>query len=364
MPDRPRAIRRRSWSTRSLAANLRYMRALARRFRWNLLIGLFIFGVCPVIFWIRFRDPASGQGIPFGEAVMHVYFLLFGQPVLNFVSDPVLEILNIVIPPVGIVTVVHGVVGFSLFFFAKRRSDKEWVAVECEGMKDHVVICGAGRVGYRVASQLLALGKDMVVVDKSEDALFASVLRDQGVPVLTDDVRSQGCFSRLNLAKASAIVAATDDDLANLNIALDARRLRPDIRVVIRLFDDDLVSKVRTTFQAEALSSSALAAPALALAALDPRILHSFQIRENLMVVSQFTAGEVLGALTVGSLRDQHGAMAIEIFRHGAPPRLHPPGTTQLCVGDVVTVQCEYHAYLRLRALTGEVRPPVTSQAA
>jgi hypothetical protein len=55
----------------------------------------------------------------------------------------------------------------------------------------------------------------------------------------------------MNVKAASAIVCATDDDLANLNIALDARRFKPDIRVVIRLFDDDLVAKVRDTFKAE-----------------------------------------------------------------------------------------------------------------
>ena len=143
------------------------------------------------------------------------------------------------------------------------------------------------------------------MVEKREDAAFVAVLRDQKVPVLIDDIRSPQCLPRTNVREAAAIVCATDDDLANLNVALDARRLNPDIRVVIRLFDDDLVAKVRDTFKAEALSSSALAAPAMALAALDPRILHSFQVGAHLMVVSRFVAGAAARRADGGDLRDR-----------------------------------------------------------
>ncbi|XXF76737.1 NAD-binding protein [Myxococcaceae bacterium GXIMD 01537] len=340
-----------------LAANLRYLRALLRRFRTTLVLAVALVGLGPLLFKWRYVKPEGGH-LSYGEALHHLYFLLYGQPTLQYVDDWLVMLLNILVPPASVALVADGVVRFAYLFFARHRADKEWIEVIAESLKDHVVVCGAGRVGYRVASQLRAMGREVIVIEKHEDAAFVSVLRDENVPVLIDDTRSPQCLPRTNVRHASAIVCATDDDLANLNIALDARRLKPDIRVVIRLFDEDLVSKVRDTFKAEALSSSSLAAPAMALAALDPRIVHSFRIGEHLMVVSVFEAREGLPGLTLSELRDRFGALTLSLAR-GASERLHPPGEEVIRPGDALTLQATYEEYRRLRAFACEAQPPV-----
>ncbi|WP_163998145.1 potassium channel family protein [Pyxidicoccus caerfyrddinensis] len=349
-------------SRRQLQANLRYLRALTRRFRTTLMLSATLFLLGPLLFCWRYV-PTDGTPLTFGEALHHVYFLLYGQPSLPYVHDWLIELLNVVIPPVGIALVVDGVVRFAYLFFARHKNDKEWIEVVTETMKGHVVVCGAGRVGYRVVAQLREMGRDVVVVEKREDAAFVSALRDEQVPLLIDDTRSPLCLPRTNVKYASAIVCATDDDLANLNIALDARRLNPDIRVVIRLFDDDLSGKVRDTFKAEALSSSSLAAPAMALAAMDPRIIHSFHLGKHLMVVSQFTAREGLPGLNIASVRDRFGALTLSLVR-GEHERLNPGGDEVVQAGDVLTLQASYPDYRRLRAFTCESEPPTWSQHA
>jgi voltage-gated potassium channel len=356
--DRPIWTRR----TRDLTTLLRYWFALSGRFRVPIAFAWLVFGLVPFVFLKRYHDP-SGNPVHYGQCLHHVYFLMFGQPSLPYVDDPLLEAINLAIPPIGIAVIVDGIVRFTYLFFAKRRSDKEWIAVISQTLKGHVVICGAGRVGYRVATQLLSLGHEIVVVEKREDAAFVGVLRDLKVPVLIDDIRSPTCLSRTNVRNASAIVAATDDDLVNLNVALDARKENEKIRVVIRLFDDDLVAKVRHTFKAEALSSSALAAPAMALSALDPRIVHSFQLGGCLMVVSTFIAGRALAGLTVAELHDRYAAISLSLKR-GGQEQVSPPGATAITAGDSLTVQSEYRAYLKLREATGEAVPPCIPEAA
>lgn len=351
VPEKRGALKR-------LTANYRYFRALLGRFRTTVLMALFLFLGMPVVYVLRYVDPA-GEPLRYGQALHHVYFLLYGEPSLPYVDDWLLEGLTMLIPPVGIALVVDGVVRFAYLFFARHRSDKEWIAVIAQTLKGHIIVCGAGRVGFRVASQLLAMGREVVVIEKREDAAFVKVLQDQHVPVLIDDTRSPGCLPRCNVERAAAIVCATDDDLANLNVALDARRFKPDIRVVIRLFDDDLVAKVKDTFKAEALSTSALAAPAMALSALDPRLVHSFQVGGHLMVVSTFVAGKGLAGLTIGALRDTFGAHALTLRRGSAPEQVHPLGSLPIAAADVLTLQCEYNDYLKLREHTGEVAPPI-----
>ncbi|NOK02994.1 MULTISPECIES: TrkA family potassium uptake protein [Myxococcus] len=349
-------------SRRHFRANLRYLRALVRRFRTTLVLSAVLFLGGPLLFHWRFRGP-DGARIDFGEALHHTYFLLYGQPSLPYVDDWLVELLNLVIPPSGIALVADGVVRFAYLFFARHKNDKEWIEVVSETMKGHVVVCGAGRVGYRVVTQLREMGKDVVVVEKREDAAFVSALRDELVPLLIDDTRSPLCLPRTNVKDASAIVCATDDDLANLNIALDARKLNPDIRVVIRLFDDDLSGKVRETFKAEALSSSSLAAPAMALAAMDPRIVHSFHLAKHLMVVSLFEARLGLPGLTISEVRDRFGCLALSLQRNGEE-RLHPQGDEVIRPGDVLSLQASYPEYRRLRAFTHEAEPPLWSHHA
>src|SRR5512137_621809 len=224
-------------------------------------------------------------------------------------------------------------------------------------MVDHVIVVGAGRVDYRVTGQLRALGREVVVLENRADAPLAAALREEGVPVLQEDARTPGALGRCNVARAAAVVCSTDDDLVNLNVALDARRENPAIRVVIRVFDEDLAQKVREGFGAEALSASGLAAPALAIAAIDPRVRHSFQAGEHLFVVSGFLAGAAMAALTVAELRDRFGALVLSLERAGAT-RPHPPGDTRVAPGDQLLVQALWPDYQRLRAHLGEAKAP------
>jgi Trk K+ transport system NAD-binding subunit len=96
----------------------------------------------------------------------------------------------------------------------------------------------------------------------------------------------------------------------------------------------------------------------MALAALDPRIVHSFRIGEHLMVVSVFEAGEGLPGLTLSEVRERFGALALSM-RRGDGEQLHPPGEQVIQGGDALTLQATYQDYRRLRDFTGEVKPPV-----
>lgn len=342
----------------SLATRLRYVRAVLARFRVTLLLSALLFFGAPFLYVVFHRLP-DGTGPSYARAFQHVYFLLFGQPTLELVDAWPVVLGNLLLPPFGIALVVDGVVRFAYLFFAKRQSDKEWIELVAESLRHHVIVCGAGRVGYRVTCQLLALGKEVLVVEKREDAAFVTALRDLQVPVLIDDIRSPKSLLRLNVKAASAIVCATDDDLTNLNAALDARKHNANVRIVLRLFDEDLVDRVRDNFRAEAHSTSALAAHTLALSALDPRILHSFEVGGHLMVVSRFEVGDALKGLNVSALRDRFGALTLALAARGQTEVLHPEGKTTLQPGDTLTLQCRHDAYQALRQFTGEGEPPL-----
>lgn len=351
---RPAVPQRRRLSTR-----LRYVVAVARRFRVTAFFAAMLFGILPFVYVVLYPT-ANGVPLRWDRALSHVYFLLFGQPSLEWVDQPILVALNILIPPFGLLAVVDGAVRFGYLFFAKKTSDKEWTEVIAESMRGHVIVCGAGRVGFRIANQLTALKKEVVVAERREDAPFATQLRDLNIPVLHDDARNPQALRRLNVAHAVAIVCCTDDDLGNINIGLDARKLNPNIRIVMRLFDEDLAARVRENFRAEAHSTSILAGQTMALGSLDPRIVHSFSVGTHLMVVSDFLAGAPLSALSISEVRDRHGGLTLALKSKAGGETMHPKGEIRIAPGDTLTLQCSYDEYLALRAYTGEEAPPLS----
>lgn len=330
---------------RTVQAQLRYFWALVKRFRFTFFMLLLLVFGGGTLMWILMAR--AGHPVGIGRAIVTAYFLLFAQPITDIPDNGAVELLAVLIPPLGITTVAEGLVRFAYLLFARERNDKEWFAVLSQTLKDHVVICGGGRVGFRVFEQLQKLNVPMVLIEKDETKPYLAAVRAANVPVLVDDVRAAGSLERANLAKARAIVCATDDDLANLNVALDARKVRRDIRVVMRLFDDDLVEKTRVSFDAQAFSTSALAAPALAMAALDPSIKNSFEVGGRLMVVAEMEVSRQLGS--VAELRDQSGVLVIHLVRKNGETIFDPTGSCCFEPGDVVTVQATLQAYQGLR---------------
>ena len=83
----------------------------------------------------------------------------------------------------------------------------------------------------------------------------------------------------LRIEHARALLAATDDDAANLATALRARAMRPDLRIAVRLFDPDLAARLETAFGGfESRSIHALAAPAFAAAAVGRQVLATIPV--------------------------------------------------------------------------------------
>ena len=333
--------------TSTLHAQVRYFWTLLKRFRYTFLMLLtLVFGGGTLLHVLLLR---AGRDVGLGRCFVTAYFLLFAQPIIDIPDNGAVEILAVLIPPLGISAVAEGLVRFAYLFFARERNDKEWFSVLAQTLKDHVIVCGAGRVGFRVFEQLKKLQVPMVVIEKDEQKPFLGEIRAAGVPVLIDDVRASGTLQRAILLKARAIVCAPDDDLANLNVALDARKLVPGIRVVMRLFDDDLVEKTRVSFDAQAFSTSALAAPALAMAALDPAIRNSFEVGGRLMVVAELRMQGELCGRSVAQLRDESGVLVIYIVRKNGETIVDPSGKCCFDPGDVVTVQATLQAYQGLR---------------
>jgi voltage-gated potassium channel Kch len=136
-------------------------------------------------------------------------------------------------------------------------------------LSGHIIVCGAGDVGLRVVENLICTGAEVVVLEKNPDGRFNQHLRAAGLPLLIGDARLPETLERAGIARAQTILCASTADMANLEMALNARQLNPHIRIVVRVYDRDFAEQMRSYFGLDvALSSSAIAAEAFAEAAL------------------------------------------------------------------------------------------------
>jgi hypothetical protein len=142
-----------------------------------------------------------------------------------------------------------------LLAFSRRRSRQS----------GHVVVVGVGSVGLRVVEELVARGEAVVVIDNRENGRFLPAVYARRLPAIIGDARLERTLRDAGVLRAKALLSVTNDDLANLEIGLNTKQLRPDLRVVLRIYDQELAASLREQLDIHfAFSMSAIAAEVLA----------------------------------------------------------------------------------------------------
>lgn len=142
--------------------------------------------------------------------------------------------------------------------------------------KGHYIICGLGGVGIQTAQQLLSQGHEVVVIERDADNRFLCVARSQQMPVIVADASLTLNLKNANISQARALLAVTNDDMSNLEIALTAKELAPQLSVIVRSNNPEQASRMNQVFDfAAVLNPFEIAAPAFAAAALGGQVLGS-----------------------------------------------------------------------------------------
>ncbi len=156
--------------------------------------------------------------------------------------------------------------GVFIAFAASLLTRAQWVRTQ--GLRrirrrGHIVVCGAGSIGSGVIELLLGFDKPLVVVEAMPDPAMVERARDLGFDLLTGDASRDDTLDLCNLDAAHSLIALTNVDTLNLEIALGARARNPNMPIVLRIAEASFAASIarhfdfRTTY-----SAAALAAPA------------------------------------------------------------------------------------------------------
>ncbi len=158
-------------------------------------------------------------------------------------------------------------------FVLGNRFKQFWDAVRIP-QSHHYIVCGLSGIGMAIVQQLHTSGYDVVVIETDSNNKFINTARELGVPVIQSDASFRVTLKASNINSAAAVLAVTKNDATNLEIALKAKGLTPNIPVIVNYADPDFAGMAQQVFGFEAvLSPAELAAPAFAAAALGGRIL-------------------------------------------------------------------------------------------
>ena len=188
-------------------------------------------------------------------------------------------------------------------------------------LSGHVIVAGLGNVGTRIAGQLHDLGVGVVCVDKNEHAAGVRLARRLGLRVVIGETHREEILRAAGISTSQALVSVTDSDIVNLETALHARALASDLRLVLRLSDDDLAERVQKTVgNTISRSVSYLAAPAFAAAMLEHQVLRTIPVGRHVLLIADVvvSAGSELSGEPVESVHQTGEVRVIALHRAAA----------------------------------------------
>lgn len=177
-------------------------------------------------------------------------------------TDPVLRGYTIGVILIGTGSVVYLLSNITAFFvegelneaIRRRRMEKR-----TERMRDHYVVCGVGRNGEYAAKQMAEGGHPVVVIDRSEQSIQSFLeLVGHDLPYVIGDATDEAVLQHAGVEHAAGLIAALAEDQDNLFLALSARELNPDIRIVAKCNEPRSERKFNQVGVAQAVHPSAM----------------------------------------------------------------------------------------------------------
>jgi len=110
-------------------------------------------------------------------------------------------------------------------------------------LKNHFIVCGAGRVGKNVGARLKQRNKKLVFIEKDQDVIDR--LRSEGFLVMDVGPIDEKVLLEAGAEHAKGVIATLGDDSKNLLLTLTAKEINPHLTIAVRVNDSKLLPKFK-----------------------------------------------------------------------------------------------------------------------
>jgi len=143
-----------------------------------------------------------------------------------------ITITTIVLGCTGMIYLTGSLVQFITITQLQQVLSPKRMQSQIDKLKDHVVICGFGRMGQMLSRALKAGGARFVILE--QDSQRAALARDQGFLCLEHDATDESALKAVGVERARALASVLPNDAANVFITLSARNMNRAIEIIAR----------------------------------------------------------------------------------------------------------------------------------
>jgi voltage-gated potassium channel len=219
-----------------------------------------------------------------------------------------------------------------------RRKTKEM-----DKLKDHYIVCGAGRVGRRIIRNLQKENRRFVIIERDEKRI--AEFEEENLPIMIGDATLEENLLRAGVERAHGLATCLADDAANVYVVLTARGLNEKLHIVARAVEEQAEPKLIRAGASRVVAPTIIGSQSMARALLKPAIADFMDsiVAETLDLVFEEIAitdhsPYINCKLKETNLSRELSLIVIAIRRKNGDLYFHPVGDSQIMEGDLLIV--------------------------
>jgi Trk K+ transport system NAD-binding subunit len=222
---------------------------------------------------------------------------------------------------------------------------------QIDRLKDHVIICGFGRIGEMLARQLHAGQAKFLVIERSEER--AAEARALGYIVMQANAEDEIVLESAGIERARILATVLNNDAANVFITLSARSLNDTLTIIARGDESSTEGKLLQAGANRVVLPTHIGAERVAELILYPaaaQVLHGTEHNEefardlrtfglDIEVVTVDQGSNCVGRTIEAIEREAGGAfMIVGLNRRDGASVMRPEPATLIQAGDGVVI--------------------------
>lgn len=225
-------------------------------------------------------------------------------------------------------------------------------------LREHIILCGAGRIGRHVAAELLATTAPFLVIDQSQEVL-REMHETDSILGLEGNATDDKVLRAARIEHAAGLIAALGDDKDNVFLVLSARSLNPDLYIVARLNEEENEEKFLRAGADKVVSPNVLGGRRLASLMIRPSMMSfldgMLEVAGQEMSLEEIAVSRVPAlvnrTLSDAGIGQRIGLLVLAIKSAQGKYQFNPKGQTVLNAGDTLVVMGTQAQLAALHAL-------------
>jgi voltage-gated potassium channel Kch len=295
-------------------------------------------------------------GWHFGDALYMVLLTVYtvGYGEVRPIDTPYLHVVTIatiVLGCTGMIGVTGALVQVLTFSQLQQLLGGNRTKMEIQKLNGHVIICGFGRIGVKLAKDLAASRAPFVILERDEGRLAEA--RELGYLCLHGEATDEAALIAAGVKRARILATVLPEDAANVFITLSARSLNPKLQIIARGEEPSTEGKLRHAGADQVVLPTHIGAERMAEMILFPETVRYIRKSERMQVfektlrdlglelhVVQVAQGTAVARQTVSELeaRAKGALFVVQVERPDGECVTRPPADLRLEAGDGLVV--------------------------